>query len=529
MAKAQTGDGNHHMLCPVTTNPPHKHQFPDQYPYNTSPPRSKRQKLNNIEPARRDNLSNVWFTKSALRELDRRNHCQRSSQNRRSLTRKFHAELRRKPREPFQFAPDFLRHCTPIYLKKIKRLARLGGPDLSDLRYYTNNSRSWSRKRLAEFQPAASISPPTKSTKSTKSMATTAYCRNFQQHLADHGIYSHNFEYPNGRRPAKPNNWKELNEVLAQPRPSLSNFSEEEFEKFILADARASKEKLVILSVIPLIEGNDGGLNFSGGGYPFGKLAPLTDGMLGHAKPDRFYGASPTQLNPKIRKELSSYVVPSTQGDLPILPNFFLEVKGPDGSPAVANRQACYYGALGARGTHFLQSYQQDKPVYDNNAYTITSTYLGGHLKLYSTHLVQSPDLDCPPEYIMTQLKGWSITSDLETFVRGVSAYRNARDWAKEKRDEFIRLANERHAELAAQSRNQSISQHQMASDPPITPDESNASTTPSEAGYQDANWGATTPVEDTKRGESQIHGRAPQNPRIGGDTAGNQVSGLPN
>lgn len=107
MAKAQTGDGNHHMRCPVTTNPPHKHQSPEQYPYTTSPPRSKRQKLNNIESAHWDNLSNVWFTKSALRELDRRNQCQRSSQNRRPLTRQFHAELRKKPREPFQFAPDF--------------------------------------------------------------------------------------------------------------------------------------------------------------------------------------------------------------------------------------------------------------------------------------------------------------------------------------------------------------------------------------------------------------------------------------
>jgi hypothetical protein len=31
-----------------------------------------------------------------------------------------------------------------------------------------------------------------------------------------------------------------------------------------------------------------------------------------------------------------------------------LQVKGPDGSAAVANRQASYDGALGARGTHSL-------------------------------------------------------------------------------------------------------------------------------------------------------------------------------
>jgi hypothetical protein len=46
-----------------------------------------------------------------------------------------------------------------------------------------------------------------------------------------------------------------------------------------------------------------------------------------------------------------------TQHDLPIAPNFFLAAKGPDGSAAVAKRQACYDGALGERGMHSLQSY----------------------------------------------------------------------------------------------------------------------------------------------------------------------------
>jgi hypothetical protein len=59
------------------------------------------------------------------------------------------------------------------------------------------------------------------------------------------------------------------------------------------------------------------------------------------------------------------------------MPNFFLEAKGPDGSLAVARRQACYDGALGARGIHSLQSFGTSKPVYDNNAYTIESIYHG--------------------------------------------------------------------------------------------------------------------------------------------------------
>lgn len=54
-----------------------------------------------------------------------------------------------------------------------------------------------------------------------------------------------------------------------------------------------------------------------------------------------------------------------------------MEVKGPDGSGAVAKRQACYDGAVGARGIHALRSFgvEDSKTVYDNHAYTITTAY----------------------------------------------------------------------------------------------------------------------------------------------------------
>ena len=78
-------------------------------------------------PAYWDNLSTIWLTKGALKELDRRNkeYCQ-------PITRQFNAK-RKKGWKP-QFAPDFLRDCAPSCLKKLERLSRLGGPNLSDLR-----------------------------------------------------------------------------------------------------------------------------------------------------------------------------------------------------------------------------------------------------------------------------------------------------------------------------------------------------------------------------------------------------------
>ena len=36
------------------------------------------------------------------------------------------------------------------------------------------------------------------------------------------------------------------------------------------------------------------------------------------------------------------------------------------------------------------------------------------------------------------------MSSDLDTFRKGVSACRNARDWAKKRRDEIIKATNER-------------------------------------------------------------------------------------
>ena len=89
--------------------------------------------------------------------------------------------------------------------------------------------------------------------------------------------------------------------------------------------------------------------------------------------------------------------------DLPIVPSFCVALKGPDGSIAVAKRQASYDGALGARGMHSFQSYGQDEPVYDNNAYAITSTYHTGHLKMYITHPAQPASPRRRPEYCANQ------------------------------------------------------------------------------------------------------------------------------
>jgi hypothetical protein len=178
----------------------------------------------------------------------------------------------------------------------------------------------------------------------------------------------------------------------------------------------------------------------------FANLVPLTDGTIVNAQPDFYYGARPDQLDPHIQKELKSYIVPSVNDRAPMLPNNFLEVKGPDGSAAVAKRQACYDGVLGARAMYELQSYGLPEPVYDNNAYTLASTYHGGTgtLQIYTTHPTQPAKPGGRPEYHMNQAEAFAMTRNVEIFRQGATAYRNARNWAKEKRDEFIETANGR-------------------------------------------------------------------------------------
>ncbi|KAF3480819.1 uncharacterized protein GIQ15_06166 [Arthroderma uncinatum] len=344
-----------------------------------------------------------------------------------------------------------------------------------------STTSSGRRKRRAGTPPEDS-----ENTKTTKTTSTTAYNRNFEQKLIDYGVYPDGYEYPDGQLPAMPSNWDEINERLAQSRSSLSpsRFPESEFRSFKRADTTASKEKPITRAVLPAIDGDIGDPKCVGGDYPFGNLAHLTDGTLASAKPDHFFGARPEQLNPKIRDELNKFIIPSTQDSLPMAPNFFLEAKGPDGSPAVATRQACYDGALGARGIQKLQSYNQDEPVYDNNAYTITSTYLAGTLKLYTTHLTPPQESNGRPEYIMTQLKGWSMTSDPETFRKGASAYRNARDWAKEQRDNFIKAANERRPEPQSDAPS---SEHEATSEATAVPGDSDTLATSDGTELQDA------------------------------------------
>ncbi|KAK5093388.1 hypothetical protein LTS08_008925, partial [Lithohypha guttulata] len=262
--------------------------------------------------------------------------------------------------------------------------------------------------------------------------------------LVDHGVFPANYKYPDGRIPPLPRNWSEINERLVVPRRSLSpsRVSGEDFQKFQTADGDAFKEKQVSESVISIIDGQDRNGQCKSGGVAFRNLEPLTDGTIKPGNPDIYEGARPEQIDRRVRDELRGMIIPTTQEELPVCPNFFVAAKGPDGSLAVAMRQACYDGALGARGMHSLQTYGSIQSVPDNSAHTVTAIYHGGTLKIYTVSRAEAVHPRGHPEYYMHQLNTWGMTGNLETFRQGVTAFRNARDWAEQQRNEAIAHAN---------------------------------------------------------------------------------------
>ena len=105
--------------------------------------------------------------------------------------------------------------------------------------------------------------------------------------------------------------------------------------------------------------------------------------------------------------------------------------------------QATYDGALGARGMHELRSYVDPETAYDNNAYTIISTYHPNVLLImYTSHPVESTDPKYQTEYRTTQLNSYAMTGNPEGFRQGAAAWRNGRDLTRDQRKELIGAAN---------------------------------------------------------------------------------------
>ncbi|KND87039.1 hypothetical protein TOPH_08337, partial [Tolypocladium ophioglossoides CBS 100239] len=295
-------------------------------------------------------------TRNALRELEERNtKVSRDSARTRNIRRRTRRRTSVQEASRLQRVDRFVDRCSPACLKRIKRFARHGGLDLRDIRGY---------RTPAEAQDGMSSS---------------------QSSLGRRKRGSQSPKKRGSQSPSKSN---------ATPN-TTSTRSTGPYD-------RTFQQHLIDHNILPL--------RYE---YPDGRLPPEPDNMdeIHRALAQPRASLSPSKFtNDDFRKfeRADAQSFKERQVMTKVIPMF--EGNGPDRSLSVASRQACYDGALGARGIHSLQSYGQLQPQYDNKAYTFASIYHGGTFKMFTSHPI-------PPSAPGEQPAGDTIVTSQETVL----------------------------------------------------------------------------------------------------------------
>lgn len=263
--------------------------------------------------------------------------------------------------------------------------------------------------------------------------------------MRDCGIYIRPNRFSDGRCVPTPTNVEEMREALNTKRETISPVAfKPTYEYFhdIIWEWQSDEDWK--RTALPLIEGNKPGF-FSGQDVTLTNLDPLTEwDATVRLRPNICDGAALDAVNPTVRCKLNKVIVPTRINCKLVCPNFFMISKTAGGDQMVLRRQIMHNGAIGARAMHMLQNYGQNEPKYDGRAYTISVLYHNGVLYFFAHHVARGVEKG-PPEYFMTFLKATEICLTGEAAcLDGISAFRNARDWAKSTRDQLIKEANQR-------------------------------------------------------------------------------------
>lgn len=268
---------------------------------------------------------------------------------------------------------------------------------------------------------------------------TNAYDTNFEKMLADRGITQPDPDH----EPVNKNEWLV---GLAQERSSNSveTISDDYFREFQRVVKQAHVETKVMKFIYPYLRGDARVDNAHIGqqNRVCANWEKLTDEKLVIPQPDLFDGINELSY-PQLRSELPKSIVPADNNS-PSLPNLFAEFKSPKGTSGCAERQACYDGALGARGIHRARNYGMEpgEEMYDNKAYTISFTYVGGTLAAFLHFISKRRDPADDLQYKMHLLDGWHLRGNMDQLKKGITAFRNARDMARRIREEVARIAS---------------------------------------------------------------------------------------
>lgn len=396
--------------------------FDKCYPDIPHPPSSTWQSSTRNPPSFWDSLSSIKLTSAALDELNRRN---------KHLPKPVPIALGTDSGVDFDNLPARRGEISA----ELQRFARVGGPSLTDIRGYTrpgsidleeptSGSVDMVGKRKSRTPSGQANSKKSKSENTTETRNTSPYDDNFMTALLDRHINKPDYD-------PKPTNFEAL-KTLMKPKgsSSISDFTEEKLSEFRAAAAKATNEEGVNIEVITKIK--DDTVYHTVQTQKCSNWAPLLDkGGLTAAKPDYMDGLEIKSENGFLRSYLQEFIVPAA--NVPFLPNFFFEAKGPKGTPEIANRQALHDGSLGARGILYTRICAGEK--LDSDAYTFSGLFSSGVLKLFA-HFITQPDGNKGMlHYHMCILGQWLVENDVDTFRLAVTAFRNLRQHASTVRE----------------------------------------------------------------------------------------------
>lgn len=236
-----------------------------------------------------------------------------------------------------------------------------------------------------------------------------------------------------------------LKQRLAQRRPSLPSHwsSSRLFKEFLHSLSVVDmNEAWAMGDILSIITGRNNHEFASGRNQRFSKLSSITNDITTPPQPDFYDGYQPDNLDDGlVSATLKDFIAPRNEGLL--APNFFLEVKGPQGNPWQALLQACHCAAIGTRGMLHLQSFRLPVQIYDGNVYTISCVFQAQPplLQIYAAYPILGED--GATHYHMTGLGSWPFF-DANNCLEAITAFRNAREYAKEQRDALMSAAIQR-------------------------------------------------------------------------------------
>ncbi len=270
----------------------------------------------------------------------------------------------------------------------------------------------------------------------------SAYDPCFEQHLNDNGVST--------RRGQNPAILGRIKSRMRRRRQSLSasNLSDAAWDQYAQTAGVCTTQAEVLECVLPGLKGNSNAIDHAANRLfnNFESIVTTPEVKVSTPMPDWYEGQAPSEDDIRLRDVLGKSIMPCSNFSLPMLPNFFIELKGSADNGNVCRLQAIHDGLFGARAMNRIRSYafEHNTKDHDTTGYAIIATLAGSVLSMAVVHTAQATAPHRELDYHVTPLFAAVLTSDKRQFREAAQSFRNLRDWTKEQREAAISAANKR-------------------------------------------------------------------------------------